>query len=92
MEISLKELEKCLSLLFRHLRRGGIREVDSGSYDYYWFVLDDEWLAFNRKPGPAVGSLEDDIAELKKLAKDPSRISSVDFERLAAVLRFIAST
>ncbi len=91
MEISLKELEKCFSLLFRHLRRGGIREVGSGSHDYYWVVLNNEWLVFDKEPKPAVGSLDDDIAELKELAKGPSRLSSVDFERLAAILKFIAS-
>ncbi|MCP4600247.1 MAG: hypothetical protein GY847_06895 [Proteobacteria bacterium] len=90
MEISLQELEKCFSILFRLLYEGGFREVRPSNYDYYWCVLTKESFMFNKEPELAVGSLDDDIEELKKLAKDPSRVSSVDFERLAAVLKYLS--
>ncbi|MCP4600245.1 MAG: hypothetical protein GY847_06885 [Proteobacteria bacterium] len=90
MEIPLQDLEKCFLLLFRLLHEGGFREVNPGNYDYYWRVLAKESFMFDKEPELAVGSLDDDIEELKNLAKDPSRASSVDFERLAAVLIYLS--
>jgi hypothetical protein len=73
-------------------RSRGVDNVDIDNNDYYWTILSGDWLNFQEKPEPAVGSLEDDILELKKLLAEPSRASSVDLERLSAILKFLSET
>jgi hypothetical protein len=40
---------------------------------------------------PAVGSLDDDMTELRKLLADPDRASAVDFDRIAAILKLLSA-
>lgn len=69
------------------------REICFGDRDLYLAIgsndLFDLYAIGTHKP--AVGSLQDDIAELRKLLDDPQRIATpVDMERLGNVLRAVS--
>ena len=89
--ISLDELEQCLAILIRKAKAEGQEEIETGESDFYWNIETDEWTNFKQEPKTTVGSLDDDIVELKRLIKEPSRASIVDWERLAAVFRLLSS-
>jgi len=90
MVITLSELETSFEVLLQMLRQRGFEEADSGSWDYYWVVLLDDWIDLKNVPDVATGSLDDDIAELKKLAGPDPVPTSVDLDRLASVFRLLA--
>lgn len=43
-----------------------------------------------KEPKLQAGSLDDDLAELKRLLREPHQATSVDLERLAAALRLLS--
>lgn len=90
MTLSLDEIMRCTEIVFSFIRRNDINSVSDDQCDFYWTVLSEEWLDFQREPKLAVGSLSDDIEQLKKLLKDESAVSSLDIERLASVLKLLA--
>lgn len=90
MRLSLEEVRECLRLLLEHASREGLSEVDGTHADLYWTVTSDEWLVADIEPKPGVGSLHDDIHELKRLLSDPERASAVDIDRLANVLHLLS--
>jgi hypothetical protein len=60
--------------------------------DYYRIIPTEKWNDFEASE-EGVGSLYDDIAELKKLADVPEHpCTFVDFDRMASVLRAISQT
>lgn len=89
MSIKLSELEKCLEKVMELARWHGISEIELEQEDLYWTVISGR-REFDRKPEPAVGSLDDDVAELKRLAKGEIPPTSVDLDRLAGVFRLLA--
>ncbi len=90
MNISLSELEKCFDILLQHARANGISSIETQREDLYWTVLSGDWLQFDKEPQLAVGSLDDDILELKKIIKEPSRTTDVDIERLSVILKLLS--
>ena len=90
MRLTLEEIQECFKILVTMLRDQQLVETDTGEHDLYWSILGGDWLAFSAEPTPAVGSLDDDFKELKRLASGATTPSSVDLDRLAAVLRFIS--
>ncbi len=90
MKLTIPEMESLLRVLFEMLRARGVESVDTAQRDFYWSVLSDDWLNFQQEPKPAVGSLDDDIEELKRLLSEDSDPSLVDLERIATVLRLLA--
>jgi len=90
MNISVVELEKCFEIILQHVRLMGINSIETTEEDFYWTVLSYDWLQFDKEPALAVGSLDDDILELKKIITEPSRTTSVDIERLSAILKLLS--
>lgn len=88
--MTMDEIQRCLSLLLEHASRQGLTGIDAGNVDFYWTMTSEDWLVADIEPKPAVGSLHDDIAELKRLLTDPDRASSVDLDRLASILRLLS--
>lgn len=88
--MTLEALEQCISQLLALARSRGIEEVDTRERDYYWNVPSPEWVDMTKQPQLTVGSLDDDLVELNKLRTQPERASSVDFDRVAAMLRLLS--
>lgn len=88
MLIKLSELEQILKILLERYE-----QIDSPSIkvnkDYYWQIDSDDRFDMAKKPELMVGSLFDDIAELRKLPLDQHRVSVVDFDRFAHVISAI---
>jgi len=90
MKLTLADIESCFELLADMLRSKGVEEIETGQHDFYWTVLSGDWLDFAKEPKAAVGSLDDDFAEIKKVVAGESSPSTIDFERLAAVLKLLS--
>jgi hypothetical protein len=91
MKIDFKELERWFLMLLAHARARGLSSADAAAADMYWTTTSEDWLLNPpREPKLGVGSLHDDILELRKSLADPQAITSVDFDRLASVLRLIS--
>jgi hypothetical protein len=91
MKIAFKELERCFFVLLAHARARGLSCADATAVDMYWTTTSEDWLLDPpREPKLGVGSLHDDILELTKALADPQGITSVDFDRLASVLRLLS--
>jgi hypothetical protein len=87
--IKLDELELYLQLAISHARLLGITELTLKERDYY-LTFGDERFVMSDQPQAGVGSLHDDVLELKKLSHDPSRVSCVDLDRLAEMLHLLS--
>ncbi len=91
MKISTKDLEEIFNLIIEKLHSEGIGSVELGEKDFYWLVGSPEWTNFDKTIKPEVGSLKDDWTSLKKLLTKQGRPTTfVDFDRVAAILRFIS--
>lgn len=88
--MTIDDFEKLISLLLQDLRARGVGEIEPGDIDLYWTIVDDEWRVSGSTPQPAVGSIDDDLAELGRSLTDPERRSLVDVTRCAAVLRLLS--
>lgn len=85
------ELRECFDILLHHVEVvHGVKELAIESCDYYWSVSPAQWLSMDAKPELVVGSLVDDVNELKKLISNPDRASAVDIDRTASLLRFLS--
>ena len=59
--------------------------------DLYWVVLPPEWTDFtNASPPLSTGSIIDDWTKLTRLLDEDQVVSFLDYDRVAAVLRFIS--
>ncbi len=92
MIIRVSDLEKIFDLIIKKLQFEGVESIDLGGIDFYWEVDSSDWTNFGKKvEASVVGSLRDDVKSLKELLKDKDRPTTyVDFDRVAAVLRFIS--
>ena len=91
MKISTNDLEKIFSLIIKKLHLDGVDSVGLGDKDFYWLISSPEWTDLDKKAKPKVGSLIDDWKSLKKLFSEKDRPTTyVDFDRVAAILRFIS--
>ena len=82
------EIEK----LFRHTI-SLLNDVDfkhfNAETDYYSFIPTEGWNELE-EPEILIGSLYDDVTELKRVVDNDIPFSSVDLDRLASVLRAIS--
>lgn len=87
--IKVNDLKKLFQMIIEQLKiLEGVDEIDVDK-DMYRFVPTDKWQSFEQQP--LIGSLFDDVDELKKLLSDTDRvISYVDFDRIASVLKYIS--
>ena len=62
-------------------------KIDS---DFYWNISSDESFELSVTPDPIVGSLSEDIAQLKRTIDEGAMVTYADFDRIASVLKFIS--
>jgi hypothetical protein len=87
--MNFQDLRICLDILLAHASNvHGFSSVDLHGLDTYWLVSD--WLNVSEQPQAVVGSLADDMDELKKLVANPDRASALDLERLGTLLRLLS--
>jgi hypothetical protein len=86
--MTVDDLERCIGILLTHARARGVDELTT-THDYYWDAYGPERFVMLSKPQLLVGSIDDDLAELEALLRDPWRATSVDLDRAAAALRLI---
>ena len=88
-KITVSELEIIFQQIISKLRFYEIDEIKLES-DFYQLIPTEQWDNFDDFDAD-VGSLFDDVNELKKLSNDKDRITTfVDFDRLASVLRYMS--
>lgn len=83
--ITPEELRKICEMLLNQVITSGFKQIDLET-DYYWDIFMDDREDFNIKPDPVVGSLFDDIEELRRVLRKEIPPTVVDFQRLANVL------
>ena len=88
VEISVPELHVLLDKAAGYLQVATSQPFELET-DYYALISTEEWGALEGAQ-PVVGSLFDDVAELKRVAQDRIPFSSVDLDRLASVLRALS--
>ena len=91
MKITVQEIETCFALLMKKVKDHGVTSIETGQYDLYWSVPTDEWLDFQEEPNLVVESLDEDIRNLRRLIFKDSEVSLTDLDRMASILRLIAS-
>lgn len=86
MKISVEELKRMYDIIIDKAINSGFIEIEIDT-DYYWTVLPNEREGFNSgAPEPGVGSIIDDIENLRKVLKGENPPTCVDFDRLANIL------
>ena len=88
VEISAPELHVLLGKAAGYLQAASSQPFELET-DYYALISTEEWGTLEGAQ-PVVGSLFDDVAELKRVAQDRIPFSSVDLDRLASVLRALS--
>ena len=90
--INVKEIENIFNRIIEKLKiEIGERELKMNS-DYFKLIPTEHWANFE-KTDFDVGSISDDLIELKKLADDEKRYCTyVDFDRTASILRELSQT
>jgi hypothetical protein len=89
MQINLKEIIQAAKLLEIKLKKESSMILDIET-DNYWIVGASEWSDFSKVPDPGVGSLEDDLASIKKAIDRETIISYSEVDALASLLRAIS--
>ena len=88
--MTLEDLGKCIEILIQLARSRGLSEITISDPGSYWTVTAPEWTEMYKDPALAVGSFSDDEQALHRLLLDPTRASSVDFDRAAHLLRLVS--
>lgn len=89
-QIALNDIETWVAILTRMLEAKGVDSIDVDDVDFYWTINAGDQLDLRQAPEPAVGSLKDDLRELRKVSRGGSMPTPVDLDRFAAVLRVIS--
>jgi hypothetical protein len=89
IDIHLRQLPLLLTRLVEHFQQTGVGALEIDDMDYYWVVEPPEWTDFQQEPSLCVGSFIDDWAELQRVLKGDI-VTTVDFNRLGAVLRTVS--
>ncbi|WP_092738352.1 hypothetical protein [Hymenobacter psychrophilus] len=87
-KITTDELKSLLQRATAYLEGIGEGTFDLET-DYYAIIPTDDWEKLEQ-PQVVIGSLFDDVAELKRAAKNEVPFTSVDLDRLASLLRAIS--
>jgi hypothetical protein len=89
--ITLNELKLLWEKLFYRISESIEEEIILDGFDMYWSVGAPECYNMKEEPSLVVGSLKDDLIELKKLLESNDRpIAFINLERFAAVLNAIS--
>ena len=96
-KITLNELEFIFKLLLKYIKQQNIKAISFSNEDNYYFKVwhqdrnfDD--LKFLKCPKYTIGSLSDDIEELRKILANEDEVSALDIERLGAILTALGAT
>jgi hypothetical protein len=89
MQIKLLDLALLATKLVENYKERGYESIRVDDMDLYWVVQPPEWADLQHEPKPSVGSLRDDWESLQQV-QEGRMPTSVDFDRLAAVLRAVA--
>lgn len=90
VEISGQELHVLLDKAAAYLQmHAATNESFALETDYYALIPTSEWDTLENTQ-TVIGSLFDDVAELKRVAKGRIPFSSVDLDRLSSVLRAVS--
>jgi hypothetical protein len=89
MQIQLSQLALLATRLIENYRERGYDTVLIDDMDMYWVVQPPDWTDLQHEPKLLVGSLKDDWAALQRVLEGEMP-TSVDFDRLAAVLRALS--
>ena len=90
-KLKVKELESAFARIIEKLNFEGVKEIDF-PFDFYR-VIPSHKLAVNYLEDDEynVGSLEDDVASLKKMVTDKEiPCTYVDFDRVASILTIVS--
>jgi len=90
--LTTSELVRCLTIALEFATSRGFESIDCSRHDQYWVVAPPNWVKFDIKPDLGVGSLSDDLSELRQLLANPSRVSVLDLERVAFALLLLSQT
>ena len=86
MTIKVSELKELCNIILNRAEIMGINEVNLES-DNYWLISSDDRENFSTEiPNLCVGSLFDDVEELKKVLIKINMPTLVDFDRIANVI------
>ena len=85
VEIGSKELKQACEMLLDKAITAGFDHI-SFDMDYYWCVTSDERENIEEPKLLGVGSLFDDVTELKRMLSGENPVTTNDFERLANIL------
>ncbi len=87
--LSLDDIHKIIEHVFSHLKGRGIKGTGKSPDDFYWQVEADEAFIMLQDPELTVGSLYDDITELRKLINGVDWVTPNELERLAAIFSYL---
>lgn len=91
IRIDVDEIELIFEKLLQRLKTDRVESLELET-DYYWIVTTDEWDDFSSgSPSTAVGSLVDDWNSLQD-AVNTDRITYLDLDRFASILRALSET
>ncbi len=91
MKVKTAELRHVSDLLFEHLERNGISELEVDK-DFYWNVQDDQLFSVYEKPGElTMGQLSEDWQQLQAIASGRKPPIGYGFAWLSSILRFIST-
>ncbi len=86
MAITIDELEKCLSILFKEIRKNAGSEINLTT-DYYWNIPEDEAYNMNSNPQElTIGQISEEIEIIKRLLDNPDSYISYDLRRIGIIL------
>jgi hypothetical protein len=90
MKITTDELRFIFDSVIKKLKIEGYRELEIED-DFYCLISTEKWsdMSILDDIHCDVGSLQDDLRELKKIPEKET-VTFVDFDRLAAILRMIS--
>lgn len=90
MKITTDELKIIFDFVIKKLKTEGYNEFEIDD-DFYCLISTEKWSNMNilNYIDCDVGSLQDDIRELKEIPKNET-VTFVDFDRLAAIIRMIS--
>lgn len=91
MRIKLDDLRRVSGILFDHLERAGITEVEVDK-DYYWSIPEEKLYSVYEEPSNlTVGQLSHDLDELAKINAGSKEPIAFALTWLASVLRFVGA-
>ncbi len=86
MVLNVNELKQMCEMLMNKAIEAGFKEVKLDK-EYYWIIASDDRENFDvESPNVCVGSLVDDLSEMKKVLNGEQQPTVLDFDRLASVL------